>query len=144
MIVSVTRLHIRSLRFLPAFFVAALRSTFQSRRAAGCMWGMTGNESITGYWTVTAWESLAAMHAFRNAGAHMRAMRRLLNWCNEASFARWEQEDGSLPDALEAYRRMEGIGHPSKVAHPTERHSAGICVGTKRPQFGFTFKGPVH
>ena len=140
MVLSVTRLHIRALRFLPSFFVAALRSTFQAQRAAGCLGGMTGNESLKGYWTVTGWETVKAMHAFRNSGPHMRAMRRLLEWCDEASFARWEEDEGRLPDAVEAHRQMSAIGHTSKVAHPSDRHSAGICVGTGLPRFGYRFK----
>jgi hypothetical protein len=47
---------------------------------------------------MTAWESEAAMRAFRSSGANMKAMPKLLDWCDEASYAHWEQESPELPD----------------------------------------------
>src|SRR5579862_9124677 len=137
MVVSVTRLHIRGVRFLPPSLIAALRATLQAQRAAGCVSGMTGNESAIGYWTVTGWDSLHAMQAFRNSGVHLRTMRRLLDWCDEAAFARWESPERRLPDAVEAHRQLATLGHLSKVAHPSSRHAAGSAVSDRLPRFGY-------
>ena len=76
------------------------------------------------YWTVTAWDDEGAMKAYRNAGAHRRAMPKLLNWCDEASVAHWAQESAELPDKREAHRRMLAEGRISKVHFPSAAHVA--------------------
>ncbi|MGE3404236.1 MAG: antibiotic biosynthesis monooxygenase [Vicinamibacterales bacterium] len=77
MIVSVTRLHLLSLWSFPTFFWHAMASTRQIRRAPGFIAGWLGGESAYGQWTATVWESEAAMRAFRNSEAHLKAMPRL-------------------------------------------------------------------
>ena len=34
-------------------------------------------------------------------------MRRLAEWCDEASVAHWTQESAALPDWIEVHRRMQ-------------------------------------
>jgi hypothetical protein len=102
-LVSVTRLHIRSLRFLPQFLYYSLRSTYQVRRAGGFQAGWLGNESAWGFWTATTWASMDAMRAYRNSAPHRDAMKKLLHWCDEASYAHWEQDTAVPPDAEAAH-----------------------------------------
>lgn len=47
-------------------------------------------------------------------------MRKLLNWCDEASLVRWSQPGPDLPDWAEAYARLQREGRTSKVNHPSE------------------------
>jgi hypothetical protein len=61
---------------------------------------------------MTAWEDAAAMNAFRVVGAHRGAMPKLLDWCDEASIVRWDQETSELPPWLEVHRRMVKDGRP--------------------------------
>jgi heme-degrading monooxygenase HmoA len=120
--VSVTRLRVRSVRFLPGFAWYALRSNMQAKRAEG----LVGIDLLTDrdwtFWTMTAWESRAAMLAFMTSGAHKKAMPKLLEWCDEASVAHWEQEDAEL-GWEEANRRMRAMGRASKVRHPSAAHT---------------------
>lgn len=132
--ISVTRLRIRSLRFLPAFLFYAIRTNRQVRRARGYREGWLGREGTFGFWTATAWDSPEAMRTFRNSPPHLTAMGKLLDWCDEASFANWEQAGAAAPDAETAFRRLRDEGRVSKVRHPTGRHEAGRTVGDARPK----------
>jgi hypothetical protein len=122
--ISVTRLRIRSPRFLPQFFWYALRSQLQAKRAPGSLGVRVLNEARSTFWTCTAWTDESAMRAFMISGAHKRAMQRLLHWCDEASVVHWTQSTSELPGWPEAYRRMVNEGRPSKVNHPSPAHLA--------------------
>jgi hypothetical protein len=140
MIVSVTRLHLRSLRFFPVFLVHALRSASQAKRAPGFVTGWLGGEGLTGNWTATVWESAEAMRAFRNSGAHMVAMPKLLRWCDESAYTHWEQDEATLPSPQVAYDRLARDGKISKVLTPSARQAAGKTVGDKPPKTAQTLK----
>jgi hypothetical protein len=123
--ISVTRLRLRSVRYLPPFLWHTLRSLRQAQRAPGNLSTKTRRAPDGAYWTLTAWDAEAAMRAYRNSGAHKGAMPKLLEWCDEASVGHWEQESSGLPDWREAHRRMFETGRLSKVNHPSERQRAG-------------------
>lgn len=131
--ISVTRLRIRSLRFLPSFVVHAVRSNRQLRAAPGFRGGALLADRRWTFWTMTAWDSHASMRAYMASGAHRSAMPHLLDWCDEASVVRWEQPEDALPSWQEADRRMRGEGRPSKVRHPSAGHAA---LGYRPPRVG--------
>ena len=143
-IVSVTRLHLRSLRFWPMFALHTYRSARQLRRAPGFLGGVLASDPERGSWTMTAWEDEGAMRAYRNSGAHLRAMPRLLRWCDEASFVHWPQPGAALPSGEDALARMRASGRVSKVRHPSARHMAGETAGSRPPRPGLHLgpKGP--
>ena len=123
-LVSVTRLHLRSPRYLPAFFWHTLMIARQAQRAPGFLGAVLAGDKAFGSWTITAWTDEAAMRAYRNSGAHFRAMPKLLRWADEAAFVHWQQESPRLPDMEEALRRMLAEGRLSKVNHPSPTHAA--------------------
>jgi len=135
-IISVTRLHLRSLRYLPSFAWRTFVINRQVRRIHGFVGGRLGNELPRGFWTITAWDSLEAMRRFRDSGVHRAAMPRLLRWCDEASFVHWEQRDTSLPSPEEAHRRLQAEGRVSKVYRPSAAHAAGRTAGERMPTLG--------
>jgi hypothetical protein len=71
-------------------------------------------------WTRTAWESEAAMKAFRDTGAHRASMPKLLDWCDEASLAHWEGDLES--DWSVIHSRLSRDLRLSKIRHPTKAH----------------------
>ena len=72
------------------------------------------------------------MRAYRNAGAHRRAMPKLLTWCDETSVAHWQQDGPDLPDMPEALQRMLAGGRLSKVQHPSAAHAAKQIAPARR------------
>jgi hypothetical protein len=133
-IVSVTRLHIARLWSMPWFLYYALASARQARGAAGFVTGWLSNDDEWGFWTSTVWDSLDAMRAFRNSGVHLKAMPKLLRWCDEASFVHWEQPEAAAPVMDAAFDRLARDGKLSKVRAPSPRHAAGGTVGRNRPR----------
>jgi heme-degrading monooxygenase HmoA len=121
--VSITRLRIRSIRFLPFFAVYSQRSIRQVRRADGFQGGsMLADKSWT-FWTMTTWDSRERMRAYMTDGAHRSAMPHLLDWCDEASVVHWDRLEEGLPTWAEADRRMRENGRVSKVLHPSPNHA---------------------
>jgi quinol monooxygenase YgiN len=138
--VSVTRLHLRSWRYFPAFLLYTIAAAHQVRRADGFIQGTLASDPERGNWTITVWRDEASMLAYRNSGSHMQAMPKLLNWCDEASFAHWTDETGSLPPASVALERMRTAGRLSKVRRPSQRHAAGRTAGEHAPIAGLSLR----
>jgi len=122
--VSLTRLRIRSVRFMPQFILHAMRSQSQVKKAPGFQAGALLPDRSWTFWTMTAWDSAESMRAYMTAGPHKKAMPHLLHWCDEASVAHWEQAESALPTWTEADRRMRESGRASKVLHPSPEHAS--------------------
>lgn len=122
--ISVTRLRIRSFRYLLPFYWNILLTRRQAARTAGFLGGKLTRDANRTFWTLTAWEAGAAMRGYRNSGEHRRIMPRLAEWCDEASVVHWTQETNELPDWQEAHRRMVSDGHASRVDRPSPAHLA--------------------
>lgn len=120
--VSITRLRLRSWRFVPGLFWYAVRSGRQARSAPGNLVALTLREANHTFWTCTVWQSEDAMRAFMTSGAHRNAMPHLLEWCDEASVAHWHQDSPEPPAWPEVYRCMQSEGRRSKVRHPSSAH----------------------
>jgi len=123
-VVSVTRLRVRSLLFLPAFLFASLRIAKQARNAEGNLGVKALRDRRNTYWTCTCWDSEASMKAFMLDEPHGQAMRKLLHWCDEAALAHWAQESEELPSWTEAHRNLLRRGRTSKVNHPSDAQKA--------------------
>jgi heme-degrading monooxygenase HmoA len=123
--VAITRLRVRSWRYLPVFFVQALRSARQAARAEGNLVTRLLRDRRNTFWTSTIWRTEASMRAFMLAGVHRRVMRKLPDWCDEAALVHWTQESTEpLPTWEEAYARLKREGRPSRVNHPSPAHVA--------------------
>jgi hypothetical protein len=121
--ISLTRLRIRSIRFVPFFVIHALRTVNQVKKAPGFQDGALLTDRSWTFWTMTAWDSQESMLAFMTTGSHKQAMPHLLHWCDEASVAHWTQADAALPSWTEADQRMREIGRISKVLRPSPQHA---------------------
>jgi hypothetical protein len=124
MFASVTRLRVRSARYIPEFLWETFLTQRQVLRAAGFLGGRLLIDAHWTFWTLTAWESEQAMKKFRGVGPHAKVMPRLPEWCDEAAYAHWIAKDATLPDWMEAYEHLAGGGKLSRVAHPSGDHEA--------------------
>jgi hypothetical protein len=136
---SITRLRVRALRFMPGFLLHALQSERQLRHSPGFLGGYVANGPGRAFWTVTAWTDVEAMRAFRRTGAHLKAMPKLLDWCDEAAVATLADSEPAVPEPDLAAARLEAEGRLSKVRHPSAAHAAGaLWPDGKLPRRGPT------
>jgi Domain of unknown function (DUF3291) len=133
--VSVTRLRVRSLFYLPQFLVQAIRSSRQAQRSPGFLGGRLLREAGNVYWTLTIWKDDAAMNSYRTRGVHGGVMPRLMDWCSEAALAHWTQESAEVPSWPEAHGRMVAQGRSSKVRHPSPAHLAHQIPAPRTDRF---------
>jgi hypothetical protein len=126
MFTSVTRLRVRSLRYLPAFLWMTYLTQRQVKRASGFRGGRLLIDARWTFWTVTVWEDDRAMKAYRGAQAHGRAMPWLAEWCDEAAYAHWTQEGDTLASWPEAHERLVIDGKLSRVSHPSPDHESRL------------------
>lgn len=122
--ISITRLRIRSMRFLPAFGLHTTRSLAQVRKASGFRRGSLLLDRRWTFWTMTAWERDTDMRGYMQGGAHRAAMPYLLDWCDQASVVHWTEIEQELPAWAEADRRMRQDGRPSKLRRASPDHDS--------------------
>ena len=122
--IAITRLRVRSWRYLPSFFVQTFRAAIQARAADGSLAVWVLREAHRTFWTRTVWINEQAMRAYMSSGVHRQVMRSLPEWCDEASVAQWTQDSPEPPSWEDAYQRMQRDGRPSRVNHPTKAHRA--------------------
>ena len=124
--ISVTRLRVRSRWRLPFFLISSLRIARQAQRLPAFHGGYLAFSSGFAFWTVTVWDDGTEMRAFRNSGPHVKAMPKLIRWCDEASYAHWESADAGVPEPVIAAEKLVSSGRLSKVRNPTEAQLAGL------------------
>src|SRR5437660_11599043 len=124
MFASVTRLRVRSAKFLPLFLWRTFSIQRQVMRAGGFLGGRLLVDVRLTFWTLTGWESEKAMKAFRGSDAHGAVMPLLARWCDEASYAHWHYTSAEVPTWLEAYEHLQAEGRLSRVEHPSPEHEA--------------------
>jgi quinol monooxygenase YgiN len=122
--ISVTRLRVRSAWYLPKFLWHAIPSSAQARKAPGNLGVDLLNDAKFAFWTRSAWNDEASMRAYMLAGAHRKAMPALMDMCDEACTAHWEQEGSALPGWTDVHKRLQESGRASKVRHPSPDHEA--------------------
>ena len=121
---SVTRLRVRSGRYLLPFLWGTFLSQRQALRSPGFLGGRLLVDAHRTFWTLTVWESEQAMKAFRGAASHAKIMPRLVRWCDEASYAHWIPTGASVPTWSEAYEHLVAEGRLSRVSYPSTAHDA--------------------
>jgi hypothetical protein len=127
-LVSVTRLRVRSWRFLPSFVFDAVRTSRQAANAEGSLAVKVLRDAHNAWWTSTSWDTESSMRKFMIAKPHGPAMRKLLEWCDEAALVHWSQPGPDLSSWDEAHRRLQSEGRASKVLHPSPDHLAFIIT----------------
>lgn len=123
-IVSVTRLRLRSIRFLPRLYWETRKIRRSLEKAPGFLGGKLLADRKCTFWTMSMWKDADSMRAFRNSGVHAAVVPNLDKWCDEAAVAHWETEDDRLPSWKEAHRRMIESGKQSSLKFQSADHKA--------------------
>jgi hypothetical protein len=115
-----------------------MRAGRQAAKAEGNLAAKVLRDRNHAYWTATAWSNEAAMKEYMHSGVHGPVMKKLLEWCDEASMVHWMQDGAELPSWEQAHKRMQEEGRRSKVNHPSARHAAYVIpapvMGVMREQ----------
>ncbi len=119
--VSATRLRVRSIFFLPGFLRANEAAVKELVKTKGFIQGTELTDKGLVFWTITMWGADTDMKTFRNGKAHRKAMQKLPDWCNEAAYIHWLQEDNTLPDWKTIHQKMIVEGKLTKLSHPSKR-----------------------
>src|SRR5262249_19722042 len=118
-LVSITRLRVRSFRYLPAFLLGSLRSAREAKNASGNLAVAVLSDAHLAFWTRTLWTDERSMRTFMLAPAHRAVMPKLLQWCDEAAVTHWLQVPLNPPSWPDVHRRLQQEGRTSKVDHPS-------------------------
>lgn len=121
--VSVTRLRLKSLIYFPGMVRANSAVSKQLVVTPGFVAGKELIDKGLIFWTITVWQGDADMKVFRNSEAHRKAMQKLPDWCNEATYAHWLQETDQLPNWEAVHHKIISEGSVSKVRHPSADHA---------------------
>ena len=127
MLAAVTRLRLRSWRFLFAFALHASRSQRQAATSPGCLRVVTRKTRGWAFWTLSVWESEEQLRAYLHASPHREAMPKLFPWCDEAVTCHWSVESPAVPGWEEAVRELQRAGRLLRVKHPSTAQNAGIA-----------------
>lgn len=122
--ISVTRLRVKSILYLIPFFKANEASVRALKQSAGLIKGKELIDKNLTFWTITIWEDEASMKKFRGSNSHRYAMQHLPNWCDEASYHHWVQEESEFPTWEMISQRLFSEGKLSKVRHPSKAQIA--------------------
>ncbi|OCX54726.1 hypothetical protein BEL04_00485 [Mucilaginibacter sp. PPCGB 2223] len=120
--ISITRLRLRSIWYLPGFLSSNSLSVKQLLVTPGFIAGKELIDKNLVFWTVTVWKTDADMKTFRNSPPHRKAMQKLPLWCDEATYMHWLSEDTEIPAWDAICKRTIAEGKVSKVRHPSKNH----------------------
>jgi hypothetical protein len=121
-VIVVTRLRLRDPASLDEFFTAAVAVLEQAKSSGGNLGADVLADANNAWWTLTAWRERGSMQAFVGTEPHLSTMGRLDDWCDEATFADWEQASEVLPDWQTSYRRLVADGQVATLTHASGAH----------------------
>jgi hypothetical protein len=121
-IIVVTRLRLRDPALLDEFFTAAVSVLEQAKNSYGNIAADVLADANNAWWTMTAWQERGPMQAFVGSEPHLSTMARLDDWCDEATFADWEESSPDLPDWQTSYRRLVADGQVASLSLASDAH----------------------
>lgn len=123
-VIVVTRLRLKDHSFLDDFFTAAVALLEQAQGSPGILGAEALAEANDAWWSCTAWHDRDTMRSFVTTDPHRSTMGRLDDWCDEATFADWEQDDPALPDWQTAHRHVVAGGRSATLTDASSANEA--------------------
>jgi hypothetical protein len=117
----VTRLRLRDRALLDELFtdavaVAAIEQAMKSEGNLGTDALADANDAR---WSVSAWQERRLMQAHVDREPHLGISARLDHYCDEATFADWDQASADLPDWQTSWRHLTADGKAAALTHPS-------------------------
>jgi quinol monooxygenase YgiN len=119
-VIVVTRLRLKDPSLLDEFFNAAVALFEQATSSEGNLGADALAEANNTWWSCSAWRDRASMRSYVDTEPHRTTRARLDDWCDEATFGDWEQDESSLPDWQTAYRRLVDDGVSATLTDASE------------------------
>ena len=126
MFISVTRLQLRSMLYLPAYGIEAARAKAQAEQTPGCIAAQVRKTDGLAFWTMTFWEDDASMKRFMRESPHRAVMPKLAEWCDEAAAIHWSQDSRELISWNAGRDRLRDSGRLAPVNHPSDIQKNGV------------------
>lgn len=130
MLAAVTRLRLRSWRFLIPFFMHASRSQKQAASSPGCLGVQTRKTRGLAFWTLTLWEEEQHLRQFVAASPHRESIPKLHPWCDEAVTTHWHVNSRTMPSWDEATDELLRAGRLLRVKYPSRDQLAQRIIVT--------------
>jgi hypothetical protein len=121
-VIVVTRLRLRDPALFDEFFASAIAVTEQAQNSDGNLGADVLADANNVFWTRTAWQAQGPMQAFVGSEPHLTTMARIDDWCDEATFADWEQSSPGLPGWRTGYDRLIADGQVASLTHASDAH----------------------
>jgi heme-degrading monooxygenase HmoA len=121
-VIVVTRLRLKNPGVFDEFFASAVAVAEQAQTSEGNLGADVLAEANNTYWTRTVWQDRDLMDAFVSGEPHLHTMSRIDDWCDEATFAEWEQPAADLPDWQDGHRRLVASGQGPTLTRATQAH----------------------
>jgi hypothetical protein len=106
-VVMVSRFDLRGAADVPAFLLSALRIRCQMLKSPGALGvSLIARPLAKTFYTLSAWESRAALDAAVAQEPHVTTMRRFRSKMAKSQFVFWTAQDGDPPQWSDAHRRL--------------------------------------
>src|SRR5215472_13468305 len=122
-VIVVTRLRLKDPALLDEFFVDAVAAIEQAQKAAGNLGADALADADNAWWSVSAWQGHDLMRAFVGSEPHRSILARLDHYCDEATFADWEQDSPDLPDWQTSWQHLTADGKVAELTDPSEANA---------------------
>jgi hypothetical protein len=119
-VIVVTRLRLKDPALLDEFFTDAVAAVEQAQKADGNLGTDALADADNAWWSVTAWLDRPRMQDFVDSQPHLGISERLDHYCDEATFADWEQDSPDLPDWQTSWRHLTADGKVAQLTHPSD------------------------
>jgi hypothetical protein len=118
-VIVVTRLRLRDPALLDEFFTDAVAAIEQAQKSDGNLGVDALADANNAWWSVSAWQDRPSMRAFVDREPHLGIEKHLDHFCDEATFADWEQASPGLPDWQTSWRHLIADGKAAELTHPS-------------------------
>jgi hypothetical protein len=119
---SMTRLKLRSPRYLPSFLIYNSQIVEEIRVSHGFLKGKQSATLNLSMWTATLWNSYVDLQRFYRTGSHAKVMSQIDMWSSEAASGNREVYSLDIPSWQSIGLFLTESGHFLNLKNPSHKH----------------------